>query len=353
MRDARQDAAVVGPAIGEAEPGRALFGGSWRLRLIVGIRILFALLGLGMLAMLVHRAGPSELGLALKEAAPWLPWVALIEVGRQALDASATWLAHGPRARLIPVSVLARAQLIGTAVSSMAPAGRAAAEATKAALVTPYTGGAAASSAAATAQAASLGAGGLISFPCAYASFLMTGNSAFTIAMLIHGTVLLLTSLGVRACMRARKLGAWLRRRRKRWASQTEVFQDSACSGPLLPWRPMLAFMCSRSLQVMQYAVLAHAVGINASAVQALFAQGLYLVALALGSLVPGQVGVTDGAFSLAAGALGTTTARAMSIALLAHTVQAGFVLAGALTPLVWRPRRPSPPRSSPAPACR
>ncbi|WP_245772113.1 lysylphosphatidylglycerol synthase domain-containing protein [Myxococcus fulvus] len=316
------------------------------------LRPLFAVAGVGMLALLVRKVGPHELGAVLLGAAPWLPWVVLLEVGRQGMDALATRASYGASAERVPLRVLARAQLIGTAVSSMAPAGRAAAEATKAALLSPHMGGGTAAAAAATSQAASLAAGGLISFPCAAASFLLTGWSVFTLAMLGHGVVLVLASTGVRACMRARGPCAWLAKRSRKWAQLTEQFRETACHGPLLPKSPVLAFLGSRTLQVAQYAVLTHAVGIDTSVVQALFSQGLYLCALAVGSLVPGQVGVSDGAFALAAGVLDTTAARAMSVALLGHLVQLVFVLAGALTPLVWRMPGVARP-ASPSPACR
>ncbi|MGZ3457666.1 MAG: hypothetical protein ACXU86_04090 [Archangium sp.] len=93
----------------------------------------------------------------------------------------------------------------------------------------------------------------------------------------------------------------------------------------------------------MQYGTLAVAVGIDTTAVEALVAQGLNLVALAVGTLVTGQFGVSDGAFALSARAFGTTTAKAMSIALLAHALQVLFVLLGSLTPLVWKARAPRP----------
>ncbi len=319
--------------------------------LLVGLRPVFALVGVGTLALLIHRAGARELGAVLSSAAPWLPGVVLLELGRQCMDGLATRRSYGPDAGRVPWRVLARAQLIGTAVSSMAPAGRAAAEATKAALLSPYMGGGPAMAAAATSQSASLAAGGFISFPCALASYLLTGMSLFTVLMLAHGALLVLLSLGVRACMRAKRPGAWLACRFSRWALHAEQFQASARCGALLPWAPMRAFLCSRLFQVAQYGVLTHAVGIDTSLVQAFFSQGLYLCALAVGSFVPGQVGVSDGAFALAAGALDTTAARAMSVALLGHLVQLLFVVVGALIPLVWR--LPAPLPQAPAPACR
>ncbi|WP_223756264.1 lysylphosphatidylglycerol synthase domain-containing protein [Myxococcus sp. RHSTA-1-4] len=350
MSDARGEVSLGQPA-GAAVAVPSLPGG-WRRRLVGLLRPVFALAGLGMLALLVRKAGPRELGTVLAEAAAWLPCVALLELGRQCMDALATRSSYGAAAGHVPLRVLARAQLIGTAVSSMAPAGRAAAEATKAAFLTPHMGGGTATAAAATSQSASLAAGGFISFPCALASYLLTGMSLFTVAMLVHGVVLVALSAGVRACMRAKRPGVWLACRFRRWSSHAEQFQATARCGSLLPWRPTLAFLGSRVLQVGQYAVLTHAVGIDTSLVQALFSQGLYLCALAVGSLVPGQVGVSDGAFALAAGVLDTTAARAMSVALLGHVVQLLFVVAGALTPLVWRVP-PAPRPAAPAPECR
>ena len=345
VRDARGDMSL-GQPVGGALLVPAL-PGARRRRAMGMLRPVFALVGVGMLALLVRKAGPRELAGVMSGAAAWLPWVVLLEVGRQCMDALATRLSYGPGAGRVPLSVLARAQLIGTAVSSMAPAGRAAAEATKAALLSPHMGGANATAAAATSQSASLAAGGVISFPCALASYVLTGFSVFTLAMLAHGVLLVLLSAGVRACMRARRLGAWLMGRFRRWASHAEQFHASARRGALMPWRPSLAFLGSRVLQVGQYAVLTHAVGIDTSVLQALFSQGLYLCALAVGSLVPGQVGVSDGAFAMATGVLNTTAARAMSVALLGHGVQLLFVIAGVLTPLVWRrPARPPVPAS-------
>ncbi len=308
-----------------------------RVWLRAALRPAFAVVGLGMLVLLVRDAGARELLRVLSRAAPWLPLVIALELARLSLDAVATWVAYGNRARDVPFRSLLRAQLISTVVSTLAPAGRVAGEATKAALVSPYTGGATAMAAAATSQAAALVSTGLISIPCAVAAYLMTGPSWLTLALGVHMVVLVLAGASMRAGMRARGLGAWLKRRFHRIAPHTETFQESARSSGLLPVRPILATLLGRLLQVVQYGVLAVAVGIDVTVVGALVAQGLNLVALAVGALVPGQFGVSDGAFALSARAFGTTAAKAMSIALIAHAMQVLFVLVGALTPLVWR----------------
>ena len=284
-------------------------------RVMAVVRPAFAVVGVALLVLLVQHAGAEELGRVLARAAPWLPWVLLLEVARLCLEAVATWVAYGSRAREVPFRCMLRAQLISTAVSSVAPAGRAAGEAAKAALLSPYTGGATAMAAAATSQAASLVSGGLISLPCAFAAYLLTGVSWLTLALGAHALVLLLMGLGMHAGLRG---------------------------SALPPARPLVATFLGRTLQVVQYGLLAVAVGIDTGAVEALVAQGLHLVSMAVGALVPGQFGVRDGAFALSAKAFGTTTARAMSIALLAHGMQVLFVLLGSLTPLVWKVRPPS-----------
>ncbi|PTL85087.1 hypothetical protein DAT35_04660 [Vitiosangium sp. GDMCC 1.1324] len=314
-----------------------------RARLQAVLRPAFAVLGLGVLVLLIRDVGAKELEEVLSRAAPWLPLVLLLEAARLSLDALATWVAYGSRAREVPFRAMLRAQLISTTVASLAPAGRTAGEAMKAALLSRYTGGATATAAAATSQAASLVSGGLSSIPCALAAYVLTGASWLTLALGVHTVVLVLVGTGMRAGMRARRLGAWLKCRCHRLAPHTETFQESARRDRLLPARPIVATFLGRAIQVVQYGTLAVAVGIDTRAVQALVAQGLNMVALAVGSLVPGQFGVSDGAFALSAKIFGTTTAKAMSIALLAHAMQVLFVLVGSLTPLVWKVPDPAP----------
>ncbi|HSP80283.1 MAG TPA: lysylphosphatidylglycerol synthase transmembrane domain-containing protein [Myxococcaceae bacterium] len=353
MASEQQEMNLGGDARRRNEATRALRAPSepLRTRVLNVLRTTFALAGVGLLALLVRDVGPEELLAVLKEAAPWLPLVVALELARLATEALGTWLALGKRASAVPLGTLARAQLISTAVASLAPAGRATGEVAKAALFSRYTGEATAMAAAATAQAASLVATGLVSVPCAVAAYLMTGASGLTLALGAHAVLLVLLGTGMRAGMRARRLGAWLRRHSRRFAPHAERFQESARSTGLLPPRPIVALVVGRGVQVVQYATLAVAVGIDTTVVEALFAQGLNLVALAVGSLVPGQLGVSDGVFTLAAEAFGTTPAKAMSIALVAHVLQVLFVLVGVFTPMVWKQR--SEPVSAPSPSGR
>jgi hypothetical protein len=313
--------------------------GFGRARVITALRVVFGIAGVAALVWLVRDVGPSALYAALRSAAKWLPIAVLLEGVRIGCDCLATRLAYGERARSIPIARLVRAHLIGYAVSAMAPAPRAANEATKAALLMRYVGGPAATAVATTNQAVTLIAAGLISIPCAWAAYRETGASVLTAALVVHGVVLTATGAGIRAAARARGLGGWLVRRFRRIERETTAFHDAAREAPLMPPGPILAMCAGRVVQILQYAVIAYAVGVALTPARALLVQGVYFVSIAVGVLVPGQIGVNEGAFTLLANPLGTTAANAVALSLLNRIVTAVWILVGSLTPLVWRVR--------------
>ena len=65
------------------------------------------------------------------------------------------------------------------------------------------------------------------------------------------------------------------------------------------------------------------------------------MIALALGVLVPGQIGATEGAFAASAADLGMTAEAALAVALIAHVAQTFWLVAGSLAPMVWPARLP------------
>ncbi|MBZ0118665.1 MAG: UPF0104 family protein, partial [Sandaracinaceae bacterium] len=86
------------------------------------------------------------------------------------------------------------------------------------------------------------------------------------------------------------------------------------------------------------------AVGLSPGVLGALAVHGVYLVVAAIGVLVPGQLGASEGGFALAAGVLGAREAQAMSIALLSHAIQLVLVVAGLIVLALWRGRSGAPP---------
>jgi hypothetical protein len=101
---------------------------------------------------------------------------------------------------------------------------------------------------------------------------------------------------------------------------------------------PLSCAVVNRTAQVLQYTILVLAMSGSTSLGRSLLAQGINLVGTSLGDLVPGQLGVTDGAFALSASALGITAADAIAISVLAHFVQMCWVFVGSLIPLAWKP---------------
>lgn len=67
----------------------------------------------------------------------------------------------------------------------------------------------------------------------------------------------------------------------------------------------------------------------------ALATEGVNLIATAVGVFIPGGLGTTDGAFTLAAGLLATTVARTTALALLMRCMQIVWVPIGSALALV------------------
>lgn len=303
-------------------------------------RALLLASGAGVVALLVRRAGPLELWAAVRPTLPWMPLLLGLDALRVAADAAATFFAYGDAARTVPRGPLIRAQLIANAVTMIAPAGRTAAEATKAALLSSWVGWPRATATATLLQALTLVGGALITVPCVVASALLTGGSAWTFAIAAQGAGVLVMGLVLRAATRSERVGSFLSARGRAIGAGAAEFRQASREPPMVPALPLACVTFGRACQVAQYYVLALAMGADITVPRALLAQGVSMVALALGVLVPGQVGASDGAFALSRGSLGMTAAQALAVPLLVHVLQAVGIAVGAVTPWLWRARR-------------
>lgn len=324
-------------------PTTVTTGGEGRSHFWLAIRVLLGLAGLGAVAWLIQDVGVATLSEVLVPALPWLPLAAAFELGRVALDALSTRYTLGSRGREVPPWPLIGSHLVAYAVMGVAPAGRATAEAVKASLLSRWIGGGAAAAAGTANQANTLLSSGTFTAFSAGAAYLVTGSSILTWALLGHFVAMNASGLALRAAARYERLGAWLGRRFPRLQRHVAAFHDLSRETSLYPARPVLAMMLGRALQAAHFAVLAASVGIRPSVAGALALHGVYLVVAAIGVLVPGQIGASEGAFVLAADTLGTTVARAMAIALLAHAIQLTLVIAGLVVLMLW-PRAPAAP---------
>jgi hypothetical protein len=261
----------------------------------------------------------------------------LLEGARIGLEAWATWMLYGESARLVPGGALARAQLAAYAVSSVMPAGRLGAEALKAAILSRYVGMPRAAAVGTMIQALSLVSTAILSIPCALAVW-ATGGPRWLLTGVLCVTVTTgAAGVGIPLLANVRGAASYLTRRLPRIGAVVERYQMSLRELRLTKGGPLLVMASARALQLLSLGILAKSLGAASVFRATLVAGGVHMVAISAGDLVPGQLGVTDGAFAIAAPTLGLSLAGAVAIALLSHGVQLVWCAAGAVTPLLGR----------------
>lgn len=306
-------------------------------------RVAFLIAGLTVLYLLVRSVGLDALSTAMRPTLPWLPVLLALDAIRIGCDTTATYFAYGELGRNVPRGPLVRAHVIANAVTMLAPAGRTAAEATKAALLAKWVGWPQATAAATLMQSLALIAGAVVSIPCALAALSLTGGSVLTFAITGQGLGVLVMGLGLRLATRNERIGKIFARRSGKLGTATVQFQDATRGRALVPLPSLAALTLGRACQVTQYWVLVNAIGGATTLAHVLVAQGVNMVGLAVGVLVPGQVGATDSAFAMSSEALALTQAQALGVAMLIHVLQVIGIIVGTLTPVLW-PVRLEPP---------
>ena len=295
------------------------------------------LVGLAAVLGLVHHVGPAELVGMLRALARWMPLLLAIEGVRIASEALVTAsLSPQVRRGFAPLA-LGRIHLVGFAVSVVMPAGRAAGEAAKAAMLSPRIGAARAAAIATTSQSIALLGGTITGVACALAAFRVTGASALTAAIGIYACVTLGAFVVLQLACRRRELLGLLGRRFTRAEKPAAAFRAALGEIPVLPVGATLLSLLGRALQVLQLGVLLHAVGAANGPLHMLLAQGVSLVGGGAGDFIPGQLGATDGAFALAAPLLGIAAADAVAVTVMVHVIQLCWALIGASAPIWWR----------------
>lgn len=306
----------------------------------IALRVALAVFGVGVIAYLIHHVGEDAVLDALRRTAMVLPLAFLLDGARIASDTLSTRLLLGEAGRPISFVRLFVAHVAGHGVMNVLPAGRSAAEATKAALLHRELGAAEAISMGASNQANTLLANALFSIPCALAALLVIHGSWLPIALGIHTLVLLAAGVGLRVAMTNRHVEAFFARRLPRVGAHLGRFAERARETPIVAWGPVLAMAVGRLAQTLEYGLLAWSVGIDVGVLEAFAVQGINLVAAAVGVVMPGQLGSSEAVFAFAADALHTDAASAMTIALAAHVVAMAWALVGLSILGLWRARR-------------
>ena len=323
---------------------------SWRA---IVFRIALATFGLVMLGTIIQRVGANEVLEALSLTAPFLPLTFTLEAMRIGCDAWSTYLLLGERGRGISKLRLYLAHIVGHGVMNVFPAGRSASEAVKGTLLHRELGGPAAAVAMGTSnQANVLIASAIFSLGCAGAAFVVSTRAELAWAMVVHFIVLFSAGFGLRYAATHPRFVALIASKLPRIAAPLLRFSEHSRERSLLAWGPIFAMFMGRLVQTFEYGTLAYAIGIHPGPLEALTVQGTNLVAAAVGVFMPGQVGSSEAIFAFAAEALGTTPARAMTIALSAHVSGLVWATTGLVLLALWRSREPAvSPRPSSPPA--
>ena len=284
---------------------------------------------------IVAHLGVAQVGQALRTSASRFPLVLLLEVCILSCTMMALRSLYGAEAGKVPASQLLRAGLVGYAVMGLLPAGRAVAEVSRAAMLSRFVGPRLAAAAALRMQGVALLANAATSVLCAAALLSALGPSSL-LTLAIAGNFVVTAALGSAALL----LGG--NARVARWIGR-QVAPDQLDDAQASRGLPLSAIgweFTGRMVQVAQNAVLVVAVGGALGLTPALGSEAVHLVGVAVGELVPAQLGFTEANYTLSAAALGLPAASAVAIALLAHLAQLCWVVVGSIVAALW----PVPP---------
>jgi hypothetical protein len=306
------------------------------------LRTVFGLAGLTAVGVLIHHVGPARIGEALARAAPWIPLALALEGTRIGVEARATRQLYGRvGATEVPRRAFVRAQLVAYAIFVLAPAGRAAAEGTKAGMLGGYVGHTRAAALAGSLQGAALLGTALVSTACAIAATFHAPAWHLAVAVWINTAAVAVLGGALLWTIRRRTVGrgvakllGWMGLSEE----QRQGFGTMARELPPVPWRALLGFTGSRLLSTAGFFVLLVAVGAGPSLLATLRAMGVSLVGAAAVDFVPADLGLTEGAFTLWSEAVGVTAAQGVAIGVLFHVTQITWVAISSVAALLWSP---------------
>jgi Lysylphosphatidylglycerol synthase TM region len=325
---------------GAAQPSSGRSGAAKKALRNLALKLLGGAVGVTAFALLVRSVGPARLGAMLAASARWLPLLLLLEAVRIGCELAAT-LAISPRVRrAATLAELARIHLVAYAVSVALPAGRAACETTKGAMLSRRLGVPAAAAIAATGQSLALLGGVILAVPCAVAAFLATGASTMTLAVGLYALGAIVAFALMQLGARRREVGGFLGRRFASLQKAAHSFHDAMDEIPLLPPRALAVVVLSRLVQALQLGLLVHAAGAAFGLGRSFLAMGVSLVGGSVGDMIPGQLGAADGAFALFSRELGIAAAGGVAVAVVMRCVQMAWMGVGLFAALAGRERK-------------
>jgi hypothetical protein len=301
--------------------------------------------GLALAVWLVRAAGAARVLEVLRGAGGWLPVVVVLEVAFVSSDLIAARLLLGSAARAVDVTTWVRAMALAYASTNLLPTGRAAGEAARAATLAGAVGTAGAAGACTRLQACVLLANTIVS-TIAAGLIAPHGGLARPLAgaLLLNALGCAILGTALFALLHDGRFSAWLRRRFPRFA-QTEALSTYAAPTKRVILVAQASCVLGCCAQTAQYAVVMYAIGGALSPMAGITAQGIHLVGAAVGDLVPGQLGATEGAYRAFASTLGfgAEAARAVSVPLLVRVAQLSLAVACLLVTASLKRQVPTP----------
>ncbi len=300
-------------------------------------RVVAATAGFGGLAFLIYHSDPKAVWAAVLHAPVMFPIVVLLQALVVGFESWAVLLLYGPDRKRIPAREVWRSSMFSFAVVVVFPFGRAVGEAARAAMLARYVGSPLAAAAAAQIQAVTLLGNALISIPCAVAAYLIVGTGWLFWAVLGHFVVSAALAAGVILAGRHAGLVARLGKLfpgGSEWGSKV----DQQLKAERHIAAPVALLVLSRLVDTLQRMVLLVAVGGTFSLLQGFASEGISLVASSAGDAIPGQVGIIEMGYSLAARVLNLDRGNAVAMGLLFHFAVLVWVGLGFLAALVMPP---------------
>jgi len=247
----------------------------------------------------------------------------------------------GQRAREVPWPVYARSAVSIYPVTILFPAGRASAEATRAALLSPYLGAPTTALAAVLVQGAGLLGTTLISL-VALVVIAATLGFAHHLAAAVALSALLTSIVGALLLFGVRHPRSLALLRRFLPAAAAALVAAEPTSRPFAA--VSLSFL-GRAVQALLYAVALLATTGALSLQRGLIAQSIAIAGSTVGDIVPQQAGVLEGAFTYFAGAIGLDgrPERALATVLLIRACQITLTVLALLVGIVLRASGPRP----------
>jgi hypothetical protein len=308
-------------------------------------RALAILTGVGCVALLIYKAGPTDVWNGITRAPGLFVLIFGIELFLAVIESWASIALYGPEKNKIPVREMFRISLFVFALIGVLPFGRAAGEAARAAMMSRYVGMPLATASAARMQSITLLGNAFISIPCGIGSWLLTGPSWVTLGIAIHFVVTGGIGAGLLLAGRHSGLG---QRLKKYFRSGDEwgAALDAELQSYDRLWGPTAWTFLSRAIRLFQRAALLAAVGVSFGPLFTLTGESINLVAGMVGDIIPMRIGVNEAIYAVGAKAMSMSMSDAIAMALLAHVAQLFCVGIGFFSPLLGVPeaeRAPAP----------